>query len=360
MTVIELKQYIYENNKIEKILEEIGCANIVYHENRDYYSCSNARGGDCNNPAAINIKNNSYLNYINYTRGVSAEDHQDLISLVQYNKELDFITALKYIHKILGFKYSYTKPQEPVKKKNPLEIFLKYDTKRAKCNVLDFNPLDENILNDFVPYIHIDLFREGIIKKTIQKFKLGYSYRWKRTIFPVRYWGTGELMGYNARTSVENYEEFGIKKYFITPGMKKEINLYGLYENYEDIIKAKYITIVEAEKSVLKRDSRLDSTCVALQGHSISDEQVKIICGLPINEIVIAMDKDVPIEEVWHICNKFYGQKKVSYIWDKWGILGKKDSPADAPNKMYQFLFKYRVPFTEIERKKYLKILKER
>ena len=361
MTPIELKQYIYENNKIKEILSKIGCGNILYHENKEYYSCSNAIGGDCNNPAAINIKNNPYLNYINYTRGVSVEDHKDLINLVQYNMSFDFPKALKFIHKLLGLKFSYTKPstEVEVKKETPVSFFERFHVKTCKCNVLDFHPLDENIIGDFLPCIHIDLFREGIIKSTIKKFGLGYSYRWKRTIFPVRYWSTGELMGYNARTSVENYEEFGIKKYYITPGMRKDINLYGLYENYEEIQKAGLVTVFEAEKSVLKRDSRMDYTAVALQGHSMSDEQVRILLGLGIREIVIALDKDVPDEEVWHMCEKFYRHLKVSYIKDRWNLLGDKDSPADACSKKYKFLFNHRIVYDEEKHKKYLRSLKK-
>ena len=83
-------------------------------------------------------------------------------------------------------------------------------------------------------------------------------------------------MGYNARSSIENCSEFGISKYFITPGMRKEINIYGLWENYKDIQKAGYIVIFEAEKSVLKRDSRMDPTGGAIEGHVLSDEQVRI------------------------------------------------------------------------------------
>ena len=89
MTALEIKEYIQKNGKIPYVLESIGCSNIVYHDNKDYYSCSNAVGGDCNNPAAINIRNNKYLNYRNYTRGVEYDDGEDLISLVQYNKNID-------------------------------------------------------------------------------------------------------------------------------------------------------------------------------------------------------------------------------------------------------------------------------
>ena len=109
MTALELKTFIFKNKKIPFVLKQIGCGNILYHSNKDYYSCSNARGGDCNNPSAINIRNNSYLNYRNYTRNVSYDDGQDLICLVEYNMQMDFIDAVKYLHKILGLQYSFYK-----------------------------------------------------------------------------------------------------------------------------------------------------------------------------------------------------------------------------------------------------------
>lgn len=42
MTALEIKEYIQKNGKIPYVLESIGCSNIVYHDNKDYYSCSNA------------------------------------------------------------------------------------------------------------------------------------------------------------------------------------------------------------------------------------------------------------------------------------------------------------------------------
>lgn len=96
------------------------------------------------------------------------------------------------------------------------------------------------------------------------------------------------------------------------------------------------------KKSVIKRDSLNDSTCVALSGHTISDEQIRILIGLNV-DIIVALDKDIPIGEVRNICSKFYGVRNVYYIWDKWDLLGKKDSSADSLNKVYQFLMKYKV-----------------
>ena len=111
------------------------------------------------------------------------------------------MNAIKYLHKILGFKYSYKKNVVTKKQDDSWFIFSKFKPRNKKYIVNDFDPMNEDVLTDFSPYIHIDLFREGITKKTIKKFGLGYSYRWKRTIFPVRYWLDGTLMGYNARST---------------------------------------------------------------------------------------------------------------------------------------------------------------
>ena len=361
MDIVSLKKYIYKENKIEFVLNEIGCHHIQYHSSKEYYSCGNING---DNKAAINIRNNEYLNCVNYTREKDFPEGSDLITLVQYNKKLDdqsfsFWDTIKYLHNILGLKLTYKKQEKQKEEKvDPLYIFKKVKN-RKRQNVLEFNTLNEVELNDFIPYIHIDIFKEGIIKKTIQKFGLAYSYKWKRTIFPIRYWLTGDLLAYNARTSVSNYELFDISKYYITPGYQKQNNIYGLYENKNDIEKAGYITLLESEKSVCKRDSRSDSTCVALQGHSISDEQVRIILGLNIHEIVIALDKDIDEEEVWYMCEKFFHIRKVSYIYDKYDLLGEKDSPADAKMEIYDFLFKHRIVYDETLHRKYLKSLND-
>ena len=360
MTSIELKSYIYDNEKIEYILEDLGCTKIVFHEEKNFYSSCQPSG---DNLMGVVIKNCPHLNYYSYSRGIDIDEGKDIFNLIQDVKKIKFGEAIKYTHKLLGLEYKYSpnKKEQEKPKYDPLFIFKKAAAKRRYvCDVNDIKYLDENVLSDFVPMIHIDLFKEGIIKKTIDKFRLGYSYKWKRTIFPHFYWLTGQLMGYNARTSVDNYELFDIPKYFITPGMKKELNLYGLYQNMEEIEEKHIIVIGESEKSVLKRDSRGDGTWVALSGKNISEEQIRIILGLDVNEIIIALDKDVPEVEIWTICEHFFRQRKTSYIYDKWDLLDKKDSPADSSNKIYDFLFKHRVIYDESIHRKYLKSLEKK
>ena len=358
MTINELKEYIYEQNKIQDILETLGCHDIKYNAQKEYWSAAQPDG---DNPQGVNIRNNEYLNYRSFSRGIDYEDNKDLISLVESVKKISFIEAIKYLHKILNLPFEFKrKDDKPQKKFDPLSVFKKVlRHSRGIVNVDDIHVLDDKLLDDFIPMLHIDWVKQGITERTRKKFGLAYSYRHKRIVIPMRYWLTGELLGFNQRTTVENYEEFGIKKYFITPTYPKSLNLYGLYENYDSIQKAGYVVVYESEKSVLKRDSLCDSTGVALSGHSLSDEQVRILIGLNV-EIVIAFDNDISIEEVRHACDKFKNIRKVSYIRDFMGILNSKDSPADASNKDYQFLFESRVAYDRNEQRKYQESLNKK
>lgn len=358
MTISELKEYIYEQNKIQYILEQLGCHEIKYNKQKEYWSATQPDG---DNPQGVNIKNNEYLNYRSFSRNVSYEDNQDLISLIETTKSLSFVESVKYLHEILGLPFEFKRKEEQKKKKiDPLWVFKR--TLRCGGRVVDVDDihvLDEKLIQDYVPMLHIDWLKQGITERTRKKFGLAYSYKHKRVVVPMRFWLTGELLGFNQRTTVENYKEFNIKKYFITPTYPKLLNLYGLYENYKSIQKDKYVIVYEAEKSVLKRDSLNDPTGVALSGHTLSDEQVRILWGLNV-EIVIALDKDIREEEVWHMCEKFWRGRKVSYIKDTYNILSDKDSPADACNKDFQFLFNNRIVYGIEQHNKYKESLEKK
>lgn len=357
MDTISLKEYIFKNEKIEFVLEKIGCHHIKFHSNKDFFSCGNYNG---DNISAVNVKNNKYLNVINWTRENDFDDTSDIITLVQYNKNCSFIEAVKYLHGILGLEYKWERKSKKTKEKNdPLYIFKKWENKQKLVDVDDIHILDEDLLNDFIPILYIGWLREGIMPWTAKKFGLAYSYKYKRVVIPIRYWLTGELLGTNMRTTVENWEELDIKKYYLTPSYQKSLNIFGLYENYNDIQKAGYVVVYEAEKSVLKRDSLNDPTGVAIQGHSLSDEQVRVLIGLNV-DIIISMDNDVPLQEIRHMCEKLCKGRNVYYTHDKWDLLGAKDSIADMPNKIFNFFMKHKVKYDATEHQEYLKELNKK
>lgn len=356
MDIQSLKKYIHENNKIEHILSEIGCHRIKHNDKKGYYSATQKDG---DNPFGVIIYDNEYLNYISYSRDVTFDDHKDIINLIQDTNKIGFVQALKWLHKTLGLEFTpYKKPEKEDEKIDILSVFSDIRNERHKIDVADIHEIDEEAIDEYVPMLHIDWFHEGIMPWTRKKFDLCYSYKHQRMVIPIRYWMDGSLLGFNQRTMVENWKELGISKYFITPSYQKSLNLYGLWENKESIAKAGYCVVVEGEKSVLKRHSRNDGTCVALQGKTMSEEQRRIIQSLNISEVVIALDNDVPINEVRCICEKFYGFRNVSYIHDKQGKLGNKDSPCDAPNDAYVSLFENRIEYNESEHRKYIESLR--
>lgn len=362
MDIQSLKRYIYQNKQIEHILEDLGCHNIKHNERHAYYSAAHKDG---DNPAGVIINDNEYLNYISYSRGVSSADRKDIIDLVQYTKKIDFVSALKWLHQEIGQEFTMC---HKAKRNRSFADKLLATFKKIKgaCNYYEpddeeLRAIEEETLNEYVPMLHVKWFHEGIMPVARKRFGLCYSYRHKRMIIPIRHWATGELVGINQRTMVDNWRELGIPKYFITPSYKKSLNLYGLWENRQDIERSGYVVVVESEKSVLKRCSFMDNTLVALQGKTMSEEQRRIIMSLNIEEVIVCLDLDVPIEEVLSICEKFYGIRKVSFMFvpkDERDGLGPKDSPCDASNATYKRIFDSRRKYTDTVHDAYIKKLR--
>lgn len=335
------------------MLETLGCHNIKYNSFKNYYSAAQPDG---DNPMGVVIDNNTYLNYRSYSRGMGLDDNTtcDIIDLIEYCKKITFVKALKYLHQILKLPFINTQKKQitATERIDPLYIFKQFDM--PKTNVREIEYLNEDLMDYYVPLLYIGWLREGITQRTANKFGLAYSYKRKRVIIPIRDWLSGKLVGINQRTTIDNYEELGIKKYFITPHYQKSLNLYGLYENYDSIQKAGYVVVAESEKSVLKRDSLCDSTVVALSGHTISAEQIRILIGLNV-EIIIALDNDIQLQEIRFICEKFYRIRPVSYIKDNYELLGEKDSPMDGENKIYKYLLEHRTKYDNTEHNLFLK-----
>lgn len=334
-----IKNFIYENKLIEKVLVQIGCGNIKYNKQKQYWTCSNSNG---DNPTAIIVRDNSFLGVKNYTREKEFKDKSDIITLVQYNTKLPFRKAIDYLCDIVGVGDVTDVPEIEVKRS------------KKEIEEEDKEPIQSRIteeeLQQYEPMLHIDWYRESIMPWTREKFDIRYSYDMKRIIIPVRHFETGELLAIEARTTIECADELGIPKYKVTEGYLKHLNIFGLYENRETIKEKGYVMVYEGAKSVFKRDTMNDATGVAIQGHLLSDEQAKILLDLDV-DITISMDADVKIDEIRLMCSKLYkkNDRNVYYTIDGKGLLGEKDSIADKGDKVFQELFADRVLFDEKE-----------
>jgi DNA primase len=355
VTAIEIIQYIIDQNLIQKILDDLGC-----HGFKIYPSEYRVGMPGHKNKTSIAIKKDTLK--IKIFQPDSGIIRGNLITLAMTIKNISFIEANKYLHKLLGLKYQYKKSKNKKDnhekdKTDPLEIFKKIKRKRNSVNIADIEIYDNTIIEEYEPVLFIDWVKEdGIMEFTRKKFNIGYSYKHKRIVIPVRYWAGEEddYIGIIGRTTIKNFELFDIAKYYPLKPYSKSINLYGLQENYKSIQEAEYCVVLESEKNVLKRHSRLDETTVAIGSHNLSDEQVKILIGLNV-AIIIAYDKDILLKHIRSECEKFYGIRNIYYIYDKYDLLNEKESPADKPNKIYEYLIKHKIKYDEKEHKEYLK-----
>lgn len=334
MNALDLKKYISKNDLIPKILESLECHSITPHS-KEY----RAGRPDGKNPTAISVKKDSLRSSM---YSLENEMHGDIFTLIMDLKDKEFVSAIRYVHRILGLKYEiFSNPKED--KKDILEVF-----KKVKSNNYNIKKqltvYDESILQNFINKPNIWWIREGIPQDIQEKFKLGYCPNSNRITIPIRYWCGGEddYIGCKGRTVLKDYELLGVPKYIALINFPKTMNIYGLQENYKEIQRIGKVIVFESEKSVLKMASCGHNNAVAIMGHKLSQEQLNILIGLDV-EICFALDKDISEEFVIRECKKFNKTRSLSYTKDKYDILKEKMSPIDRGKKVFDYLYKHRV-----------------
>lgn len=349
----ELKEYIRDNNYIEKILIDLGCHDIK--ENQTEWRAALPQK---TNKTAVCVKKDTLSVAV---RSSDINTYGDIFTLVMTLKNLRFGQANKYLHNLLGLKYTFKTTNE-VDKVDVLAVFKR--VKRQKCLVNEDIPVyDSSCLKEYTNLPYIGWIREGIMPNACKRFNIGYSYDRKRIVIPERKWDgdDDEYIGISGRTTVPNYELFDIPKYTkLSKTYPKGQNIYGLNENYKSIQEAGYVCVYESQKSVLKRYSLNDRTGVAIGNCELTEAQVRILISLNV-EIVISLDEGISLDHTRKECEKFYKIRRVSYIYDKWDLIekGSKDSPADIRNKAFQFLFKHRTMYDDKEHELYMKSIKK-
>jgi hypothetical protein len=342
----ELLEYIYQNEKVIFVLEGIGCHHITSHSPKEY------RCGLPNhtNKTSVSVKKSETLKITIYSEEETIRGN--LYTLIMYIKKYKlFIEALKYLHKELNVEYTGYNTKQIEKKETPLDIFLKVKPKRK--NILDVSEvkfIDDIDMNDYLPYLHINWYKEGILPITSKIFNIRFDEKSNRIVIPhynPRY--PDEIMGLMGRTVLpsEYCELFDIPKYYPLKKFPKSLSLFGYVQNYKYIIESGLVYVLESEKSVLKLHSKQIRNAIAIGSHSLSDEQIKLLIGLDV-EIVICYDQDINLKHILNECNRFKNIRKCSYMFDEWGLLDNKESPADKHLKIFNFISKHRKTYNGI------------
>lgn len=341
MQPYELKEYIYNNNKIEEILESIGVHDIKEMS-------TEFRGGTPNYDGSNNlsVKKSEFLNCSIYTSSETIRG--DIFVLIEYCKGLDFGHSMRYLHRLLGLDPRFSKKKEINSEiARLLSVAKQYQCTGIRDEGEDSQETyDESFMDSMVFLPYKEFYKEGILASSQKRFGVRFDPESGRVVFPWTYsYDTVGVryVGASARTTEENWKELGIAKYMAIPKrFTKSRNLYGYVENYNDIQKEGMVIVFEGEKSVIKAHSFLYSNAVAIGSHDISIEQIALLESLNV-EIVIAFDKDVDEEHVKNTCKRMNQGRTVSYIVDRKGLLDGKDSPVDKGRHVFDELLRERI-----------------
>lgn len=240
--------------------------------------------------------------------------------------------------------YDYYAKYEKIEVNDPCLLFLNDVEPRNEDKEEEIRIINESVLNEYIQIPNIWFYQEEISLKVQREFEIGFSIKDERITIPIRD-EIGNLVGVKARTTMLNYKQLGIPKYlYLYPVPKTQI-LYGLDKSYKYIKEKGWVIVFESEKSVHKSFSMGIKNVVSIGGHELSSTQVRKLERLG-TKVLLAYDKDITAEQLKSEVDKFIIQDNVYILWDKNGLLGDKESPADKPESIYKDLLinhKYRI-----------------
>ena len=189
---------------------------------------------------------------------------------------------------------------------------------------------------------------DNISAQTQEKWGVRYDGLTNSILIPIRN-ENGDLVGCKARVNESDCPTS--KRWWAFLKYSKTHFVYGLYENYRDIINNHRLYVFESEKSVLQCDSFGVNNAVAIGGNSLSSEQVRLIKSMLCKEIVVAFDEGLDEEQVIYEVNKLKMNNiaicnKVGYIWDDDNSIlekGSKNSPSDLGLREFNKLSKEKI-----------------
>ena len=228
----------------------------------------------------------------------------------------------------------------------------KYGMERKEIQLPEYN---KGALDTFIRRYPPEWLNDGISREAMNKFDIRYSISQNKIIIP-HLDIDGRLVGIRGR-ALNDWEIENVGKYM---PVKLEqtwykhplsMNLYGLYENKTIIKKQKICYVFESEKSVLQFESfNIPHCAVAVCGSQFNKYQLNILlkhCAP--SEIVICFDSEENegetkyFDKLYALCKKYTQYCQFSFVYDRLGLLGKKDSPSDKGEETFKKLIEKRV-----------------
>ena len=218
---------------------------------------------------------------------------------------------------------------------------------------------DDSILKH-LPRPHIEPWeREGITYEVMMNRGICYNPVSHGIVIP-HYDMDGNLIGIRERTLIKEEEQYGKYKPAILGGNMYNhplgFALYNLNFSKENIKSFQKAIVFEGEKSPLLYSSYFgldNDISVAVCGSNLINHQVDLLISLGVKEIIVAFDKQFKeigdeefkrwTQKLTDIHRKYSPRVQISFMFDKWGLLGYKDSPIDKGMDIFLTLFKDRI-----------------
>ena len=357
---------------IIEILKDLGSNNYKLDDKGNIYFNTVCHNGDSNKLY--------YFSDTKFFQCFTCCGSLSLFDVVMSAKGIDFIESYNYICNFKGisrFKKLKIGLQKREVQNKDLD-FLKFHLYKKENQIIQLPTYDKYILNIFDDYVPLSWYKEGINDEIALFFQIKFYISQNKTIIP-HYDINGNLIGIRGRAFFKHETENG-KKYMpvtiqnLTYRHPIQYNLYGIFQNQENIRKIKKAILFESEKSVMLYGSYFgqeNNISLALCGMSFSLYQRDLLLSLGVEEVTICFDKQYQIEliddknidknsKVWREYENYikrlikiseilmlYCNISVVTCWDK--KLNYKDAPIDHGKEIFEQLYRERYYIDNIE-----------
>lgn len=168
-----IKEYIYDNNKIEYVLEELGMHHIKWHNGGEYITCGMPDG---DNPNSTTVYNDSFLGVVAYTRDIKdAYGISDIISLVTFVRQCFFTESINWLCEMFGLDY-YAEEQIIDSSLLFIRAFEKQTKSQKSENLAVLKPISEDVLKSYLNWNNTEFLKDNISRETQTEFRTRNRY----------------------------------------------------------------------------------------------------------------------------------------------------------------------------------------
>jgi hypothetical protein len=279
-----------------------------------------------------------------------------------YLDEWNLPEAIEFVAQYFGFSPTERESEEFSIVLNDWKVLNNYDRIENISNEtqkVELKTYDSVILANLPRPIIQPWIDEGITQEVMNSRGICYDPKNCGIVIP-HYDIEGRLIGIRERTLIKENEDKGkYRPAFINRQLYNHplsFNLYNLYYSKNNIKILKKAIIWEGEKSCLLYASYFgedNDISVACCGSSLIPYQVQLLIDLGVEEIIIGFDKQFQefnddehkklVKNLRNIHKKYSPYVQISYMFDKWDLLGYKDSPIDRGPDTFLELFNRRI-----------------